>query len=138
MIGGDDFFSEIERAFFGGGRNPRGFSPEARSSVSKDSEHYVSNFAADYDRVEDASGYYVVVNFLDVVRDSDIAVSVDDDFDDGEDERSGWLGGGDKGLVIAHKGKKQSFLKLKIPKKIAKRSMKHKITNGILEVVFEK
>jgi HSP20 family molecular chaperone IbpA len=137
MFGGDDFFSEIERAFFGEGSRRSGVRSSSRSNVSRDENSFVSNLSADFDCVENGGDYFVTVNFIDIVHDSDLHLAIEDNFNDGS-ESGGFFGGGDKVLSISNASKTNSFLKVRIPKKIAKRKYTYTLNNGILEVRFRK
>lgn len=135
MFGGDDFFDKIAREFFSEGGSVSG--PRARSgAVSRDQNAVISNMNANYDRVEGKKDYFVTVNFMDVVKKPDLTVDVEEGFSD--EEEGDLLSGGDKALKVSNKGKKGSYIKVRIPSKIAKRKMEYKYNNGILEVRFSK
>jgi len=136
MFGNDDPFDRLAREFFGANRDISDSKLGSRSNVSRDQNSIVSNMGADYDRVEGGADYFVIVNFVDNVKKTDIHLDIEEDFsDEGSD---GWFGGGDKVLSIQNKNKKDSFLRIRIPKKVAKRKMSHTFNNGILEVRFGK
>lgn len=135
MFGDDDFFNEIERAFFGGSRRLGGsHAPVHEEQSMRDSSIFSSSLHLEYDRVEAGKKYFVIVNFFEKVDERDLEVTVEDDF-----EGSGnWLSSSDKVLSIVNKAKNNSFCKIKIPKKVGKMKFDVTLNNGIMEVVFAK
>jgi len=132
---GNDPFDQLVREFFGENRDlaSRG---SFRSNVSRDQNSIVSNFNGDYERVESGSDYFVVINVLDRLKKGDLVIELEEDFEEGG--KDGWFGGGDKVLSVTNKGRKESYIKIRIPKKFAKKDMSHTLNNGILEVKFGK
>jgi len=132
---GDDFFSEIERALNGTGRSASFNGNDNSRPVQKDSMSYSSNMNADYDRVEGDKAYFIIVNFYEKISKSDVSVEIQDDVSSNESDSS-WLGSNEKVLSIVNQTKENSYLKIKIPKKIAKKKFTFTLNNGILEVKF--
>jgi HSP20 family molecular chaperone IbpA len=132
---GDDFFDRIARDFFGDDVRGVPVQRGKRNSVSKNKDCYISNFNADYDIVDSGDNSYVILNLLDNLKKSDLVLEVEDSFGDEDDEDKGWFSK-EKVLSIRNKNKKNCFLKIKIPKKFAKKRFSYTLNNGILEVKF--